>query len=415
MIKFRELVRSRITLLKEKYKSKREEKNVFRLELKSFIRTLSTGHSINIFSPAPMKLTKNFLRTVPKVLLHDHLDGGVRPQTVIDLARDQKYTKLPTTDAGELAAWFQRGAQRGSLPLFLEGFEHTSGVMQTEEALERVAYETLEDMKNDGVVYLETRFAPVFHQQKGLHNETIVKAVLRGLERGNKDFGVEYGLLLCAMRSMDPKISQEIAELAVDFRSQGVVGFDLAGEEGGYPPKKHIDAFHYIQRENFNITVHAGEAFGKESIWQAIQWCGAHRVGHATRLIEDMKVKDGQVVSMGTLAQYVLDKRIPLEICLTSNVHTGAVNSIDEHPFGIFYRYKFRVTLNTDDRLMSGITLTDEYCTAAEHFGLTLEELEKISINAMKSAFVPYKQRIAIIYNVLKPGYAKARAAMKKK
>ena len=210
--------------------------------------------------------------------------------------------------------------------------------MQTEEALERVAYETLEDMKNDGVVYLETRFAPVFHRQKGLHNETIVKAVLRGLERGNKDFGVDYGLLLCAMRSMDPKISQEIAELAVDFRSQGVVGFDLAGEEGGYPPKKHIDAFHYIQRENFNITVHAGEAFGKESIWQAIQWCGAHRVGHATRLIEDMKVKDGQVVNMGTLAQYVLDKRIPFEICLTSNVHTGAVNSIDEHPFGIFYR-----------------------------------------------------------------------------
>ena len=315
-----------------------------------------------------MKLTKNFLRTVPKVLLHDHLDGGVRPQTVIDLARDQKYTKLPTTDAGELAAWFQRGAQRGSLPLFLEGFEHTCGVMQTEEALERVAYETLEDMKNDGVVYLETRFAPVFHQQKGLHNETIVKAVLRGLERGNKDFGVEYGLLLCAMRSMDPKISQEIAELAVDFRSQGVVGFDLAGEEGGYPPKKHIDAFHYIQRENFNITVHAGEAFGKESIWQAIQWCGAHRVGHATRLIEDMKVKDGQVVSMGTLAQYVLDKRIPLEICLTSNVHTGAVNSIDEHPFGIFYRYKFRVTLNTDDRLMSGITLTDEYLYCGRAF-----------------------------------------------
>ncbi len=362
-----------------------------------------------------MKLTRNFLRRVPKVLLHDHLDGGVRPQTVIDLARDQKYANLPTLDAGELSAWFQRGAQRGSLPLFLEGFEHTCGVMQTEEALERVAYETLEDMKNDGVVYLETRFAPVFHQQKGLHNETIVKAVLQGLERGKKDFGVEYGLIICAMRSIEPKISQEIAELAVDFRSQGVVGFDLAGEEGGYPPKKHIDAFHYIQRENFNITVHAGEAFGKESIWQAIQWCGAHRVGHATRLIEDMRVKDGQVLSMGTLAQYVLDKRIPLEICLTSNVHTGAVNSIDEHPFGIFYRYKFRVTLNTDDRLMSGITLTDEYCPAAEHFGLTLDELEKITINAMKSAFIPYKQRIAIIYDVLKPGYAKARRASKKK
>ncbi len=362
-----------------------------------------------------MKLTKTLLRTVPKVLLHDHLDGGVRPQTIIELARDQKYAKLPTTDAGELAVWFQRGAQRGSLPLFLEGFEHTCGVMQTEEALERVAYETLEDMKKDGVVYLESRFAPVFHTGKGLHTETVVRAVLRGFERGKKDFGVDYGLLICAMRNMSPKISQEIAELAVDFRNQGVVGFDLAGEEGGYPPKKHVDAFHYIQRENFNITVHAGEAFGKESIWQAIQWCGAHRIGHATRLIEDMRVKDGQVLSMGTLAQYVLDKRIPLEICLTSNLHTGAVKSIDEHPFGIFYRYKFRVTLNTDDRLMSGITLTDEYLTAAEHFDLSLEELEKITINAMKSAFIPYKQRIAIIYNVLKPGYAKAKKLLKKK
>jgi len=362
-----------------------------------------------------MKLTKTLLRTVPKVLLHDHLDGGVRPQTIIELARDQKYAKLPTTDAGELAVWFQRGAQRGSLPLFLEGFEHTCGVMQTEEALERVAYETLEDMKKDGVVYLESRFAPVFHTGKGLHTETVVRAVLRGFERGKKDFGVDYGLLICAMRNMSPKISQEIAELAVDFRNQGVVGFDLAGEEGGYPPKKHVDAFHYIQRENFNITVHAGEAFGKESIWQAIQWCGAHRIGHATRLIEDMRVKDGQVLSMGTLAQYVLDKRIPLEICLTSNLHTGAVKSIDEHPFGIFYRYKFRVTLNTDDRFMSGITLTDEYLTAAEHFDLSLEELEKITINAMKSAFIPYKQRIAIIYNVLKPGYAKAKKLLKKK
>ncbi|HTR80668.1 MAG TPA: adenosine deaminase [Bacteroidota bacterium] len=361
-----------------------------------------------------MKLTKTLLRKVPKALLHDHLDGGLRPQTIIELAKDQKYSKLPTTDAEELAAWFQRGAQRGSLPLFLEGFEHTCAVMQTEEALERVAYETLEDMKKDGVVYLESRFAPVFHTQKGLHTETIVKAVLRGFEKGKKDFGVTYGLLLCAMRNMDPKISLEIAELAVDFRNQGVVGFDLAGEEGGYPPKKHIDAFHYIQRENFNITVHAGEAFGKESIWQALQWCGAHRIGHATRLIEDMRVKEGQVLSMGTLAQYVLDKRIPLEICLTSNVHTGAVKEIDEHPFGIFYRYKFRVTLNTDDRLMSGITLTDEYYTAAEHFGLTLEELEKITINAMKSAFIPYKQRIAIIYDVLKPGYAKVKNSLKK-
>ena len=361
-----------------------------------------------------MKLRKDLLRTVPKVLLHDHLDGGLRPQTVIELAKDQRYTRLPTTNPAELARWFRRGAQRGSLPLFLEGFQHTCGVMQTEEALERVAYETVEDMKKDGVVYFETRFAPVFHTAKKLHLETIVRSVLKGLDRGKRDFGVQFGLILCAMRHMKPAISEEIAELAVDFRDHGVVGFDLAGEEGGYPPKKHIDAFHYIQRENFNITVHAGEAFGKESIWQAIQWCGAHRVGHATRLVEDMKVKDGEVLSMGTLAQYVLDKRIPLEICLTSNVHTGAVPSVSEHPFGILYRYKFRVTLNTDDRLMSGITLTDEYHTAHEYFGLTLADLEKITINAMKSAFIPYKQRISIIYDVLKPGFRKAASKVKK-
>ncbi len=362
-----------------------------------------------------MKLTKALIQALPKVLLHDHLDGGLRPQTVIELAKESKYKKLPTTDPGELAAWFHRGATRGSLPLFLEGFDHTCGVMQTEEALQRVAYETMEDMKKDGVVYVETRFAPIFHTDKGLHLETIVKAVLNGLEKGKRDFGVEYGLILCAMRNMNPVLSKEIAELAVDFRNQGVVGFDLAGEEGGYPPKKHIEAFHFIQRENFNITVHAGEAFGKESIWQAIQWCGAHRIGHATRLIEDMKVKDGQVLSMGHLAQYVLDKRIPLEICLTSNVHTGAVKSLEEHPFEFFYRYKFRVILNTDDRLMSNITLTDELAAAVNQYHMTLDDLEKLTINGMKSAFLPYKQRIKTIYDVLKPGFAKARKKYLKK
>ncbi len=361
-----------------------------------------------------MKLKKDFLRTLPKVLLHDHLDGGVRPETVLELAKEQKYAKLPTKDPEELRDWFHRGATRGSLPLFLEGFEHTCGVMQTEEALERVAYETLEDMKKDGVVYLETRFAPIFHTSKGLDPHKVVMAVLKGLERGKKDFGVGYGIIICAMRHMDPAISVEMAELAVDFRNRGVIGFDLAGEEGGYPPKKHVDAFHYIQRENFNITVHAGEAFGKESIWQAVQWCGAHRIGHATRLIEDMRIKDGQVLNMGTLAQYILDKRIPLEICLTSNVHTGAVNSLEEHPFSILHRYKFRCTLNTDDRLMSNITLTDEFATAVEHFGCTLDDLEKLTINAMKSAFLPYKERIAYIYNTLKPGYEKARRRLKK-
>ncbi len=356
-----------------------------------------------------MKLTEKLIRTLPKALLHDHLDGGLRAQTVIELAKENGYKKLPTTDAGELDQWFQRGAKRGSLPLYLEGFAHTTGVMQTEDALERVAYEMMEDMHKDGVVYVETRFSPIFHTEKGLHWEQVVSAVLRGLEKGKRDFNVEYGVIICAMRNMT--LSQEMAELAVDFRERGVVGFDLAGEEGGYPPKKHIDAFHYIQRSNFNITIHAGEAFGKESIWQAIQWCGAHRIGHATRLIEDITVSDDdpdEVVSMGYLAQYVLDKRIPLEICLTSNVDTGAVESVAKHPFGIYHRYKFRVTLNTDDRLMSNTTLTKEYKLASDAFGLSVHDLEKLSINAMKSAFIRYKERIELIYKVIKPGFENA-------
>jgi adenosine deaminase len=214
------------------------------------------------------------------------------------------------------------------------------------------------------------------------------------------------------------QLSQEMAELAVDFRERGVVGFDLAGEEGGFPPKKHVDAFHYIQRENFNITIHAGEAFGKESIWQAIQWCGAHRIGHATRLIEDIGLDTHdptKIARMGYLAQYILDKRIPLEICLSSNVHTGAVEGLHAHPFGIYYRYNFRVTLNTDDRLMSDTTMTKEFMLAHQLFTLSLDDLEKITINSMKSAFIRYNRRIQLIYDVIKPGYAKARMALKRR
>ncbi len=362
-----------------------------------------------------MKLTEKQIQSIPKVILHDHLDGGLRPKTVVELAKEVKYTRLPTKDPDRLAAWFHRGAKRGSLPLYLEGFAHTCGVMQTEEALERVAYEMMEDMAKDGVAYVETRFAPVFHTEKGLHWDEVVNAVLKGLERGREDFGVEFGLIISAMRNM--KLSQEMAELAVDFRERGAVGFDLAGEEGGYPPKKHVDAFHYIQRENFNITIHAGEAFGKESIWQAIQWCGAHRIGHATRLIEDIgidKHEPNKITKMGYLAQYVLDKRIPLEICLTSNVDTGAVRSVEEHPFGLYYKYRFRVTLNTDDRLMSNTTMTKEFWKAHKAFGLTLDDLEKLTINAMKSAFIPYNRRLELIYNVIKPGYAAAREPAKK-
>lgn len=358
-----------------------------------------------------MRLDERVLQALPKVLLHEHLDGVLRPTTVIELARAADYKELPTEDPRALAHWFHRGANQGSLPKYLEGFAHTIAVMQTEEALECVAYEQAEDLSRDGVVYFETRFAPLFHTQKGLTHQQVVSAVLKGLERGRKDFGVRSGLIICAMRNMD--VSLEMAELAVDFRGRGVIGFDLAGEEGGFPPKKHVEAFHYIQRQNFNITIHAGEGFGKESIWQAIQYCGAHRIGHGTRLIDDIAVANGKAVKLGDLAQYVLDKRIPLEICLISNVHTGAAPSLSEHPFKILYQERFRVTLNTDNRLMSDTTMTKEFVAAQETFGLTLDDFEKITINAMKSAFLPYDQRCDFIYSVIKPGYAKIRASLR--
>jgi adenosine deaminase len=359
-----------------------------------------------------MKFDRQLLRNLPKVLLHEHLDGVLRPRSVVELAKDAGYRELPTDDPEALAQWFFRGANQGSLAKYLEGFAHTIAVMQTEEALERVAYEQAADLSKDGVVYFETRFAPIFHTQKGLTHQQVVSAVLKGLERGRKDYGIGSGLIICAMRNLD--VSLEMAELAVDFRERGVVGFDLAGEEGGHPPKKHVDAFHYIQRENFNITIHAGEGYGKESIWQAIQYCGAHRIGHGTRLIDDIAVVDGKAVKLGDLAQYVLDKRIPLEICLLSNVHTGATPSLAAHPFKILYEEKFRVTLNTDNRLMSSTTMTQEFEAAAETFDLNLDDLEKITINAMKSAFLPYDQRCDFIYTKIKPGYARIRSAAKR-
>jgi adenosine deaminase len=361
-----------------------------------------------------MQLDHALLKSLPKVLLHEHLDGVLRPETVIELAKRVNYDQLPTENPEELARCFHQGANQGSLAKYLEGFVHTIAVMQSEEALERVAYEQAADLSGDGVVYFETRFAPVFHTRAGLSHQQVVSAVLKGLERGKKDFGVSSGLIICAMRNMD--VSLEMAELAVDFRERGVVGFDLAGEEGGYPPKKHVDAFHYIQRQNFNITIHAGEGFGKESIWQAIQYCGAHRIGHGTRLIEDIAIAgDGKVVKLGDLAQYVLDKRIPLEICLLSNVQTGAAKSLAEHPFKVFYQERFRVTLNTDNRLMSDTTMTKEFEAAAETFGLSLEDFEIITVNAMKSAFLPYHQRCDFIYSVLKPSYAEIRASLASK
>lgn len=350
----------------------------------------------------PLQVNMEDCRTLPKVLLHDHLDGGLRPETIIELATASN-VRVACTNPENLRTWFQQGAKNGDLRLYLQGFEPIYQILQTTEALHRVAYEMMEDMKNDGIVYVETRFAPVYHTRNGLTHQQVVDAVLEGLTDGSRDFGVGFGLIISSMRDMD--ISLEMAELAVDNRPRGVVGFDLAGDEKGHPPKKHLEAFHYIQRQNFNITIHAGEAFGKESIWQALQFCGSHRIGHGTRLQEDMVFREEEVIKLGDLAQYILDKRIPLECCLSSNVHTGAIYSLHEHPFRHFYKKQFRVTLNTDNRLMSATSLSREYLIAAQQFNLTLKDLERLTLNAMKSAFIHYEERLHYIYDIIKPKF----------
>jgi len=349
------------------------------------------------------------IQQVPKVLLHEHLDGGLRPATVLALARDCGYGDLPESDPEALGRWFHAGADRGSLPEYLQGFRHTIAVMQTAEALERVAYEFVEDMAADNVVYAEVRFAPHFHTQAGLGLDGVMTSVLRGLGRGSKEFDVGFGLIVCAMRNESTELSSQLAELAVSYRNQGCVGFDLAGEEAGHPANHHLAAFQFVKRADFNITIHAGESFGPESIWQALQYCGAHRIGHGVRLLEDIVVYDRKVIRVGSLAQYVLDHRIPLEICLSSNVHTGAAPSLAEHPFPYFWQKDYRVTLNTDNRLMSATTLSREYQIAVEEYGLGFDDLEKLSINAMKSSFAPYEERLDAIFARIKPGFRELR------
>jgi adenosine deaminase len=353
-------------------------------------------------------LTHEIIHRIPKVELHDHLDGGLRPTTIIELA-NQYGVELPTHDPQELAQWFSRGCKQKSLSLYLETFSVTTAVLQTGEALERVAFEAVEDLAAENVVYAEIRFAPVLHQERGLNLEEIVTAVLTGMERGRKKTGMAYGVILCAMRNQGPDLSLEIAELAVAFRERGVVGFDIAGDEYGHPPKKHLEAFQFIRYKNFNITIHAGEAFGLESIWQAIQVCGAHRIGHGTRLIEDMSLEGTRIEKMGTLAHFIQDRRIPMEMCLTSNIGTGAAADYASHPFIIFFRNNFRVFLCSDNRLMSDTNLTKEMEIAARQYNLTLRDLEKITVNAMKSAFIHHEEKIRIIYDIIKKGYADIR------
>ncbi|MBA3281654.1 MAG: adenosine deaminase [Acidimicrobiia bacterium] len=353
------------------------------------------------------RITEGAIRQAPKVLLHDHLDGGLRPATVIELAAEAGHT-LPTTDPGELQAWFTEGANRRDLDLYLQTFEHTVACMQTTEAIERVAFECVEDLAADGVVYAEVRMAPELCIERGLSPDDAVEAMLAGFERGASGKPIEVGLLVTAMRHAAR--SQEIAEVALRHLDSGVVGFDIAGSESGNPPSRHLDAFRTVSEANSHITIHAGEAFGLPSIWEAVQICGAERLGHGVRIIDDITVGDDGVASLGRLAQYVRDKRIPLEMCPSSNVQTGAAASIAEHPIGLLRQLSFRVTVNTDNRLMSGVSMSSEMAALVEAFSYGWDDLQWLTLNAMKSAFIPFDERLELINTVIKPGYASLRA-----
>jgi len=351
------------------------------------------------------RATEDQVRRAPKVLLHDHLDGGLRPETIVEIA-DEIGHELPADTPEALGSWFRESADSGSLVRYLETFDHTVAVMQTEAALTRVARECVEDLAADGVVYAEVRYAPEQHVEAGLSLDQVVAAVQAGFEEGMAGAGgrIQVRHLLTAMRHQAR--SREIAELAVAWRDRGAAGFDIAGAEAGYPPTRHLDAFEYLQRENAHFTIHAGEAFGLPSIWEAIQWCGADRLGHGVRIIDDITVGDDGSVELGRLAAYVRDMRIPLEMCPHSNVQTGAADSIAEHPIGLLTRLRFRVTVNTDNRLMSGTSVSKELGSLVEAFGYGVRDLEWFAVNAMKSAFLPFDERLALISEVIKPEYA---------
>lgn len=356
-------------------------------------------------------LDQDVIRRAPKVLLHDHLDGGVRPLTVLELAEENNYTHLPFTTEHELADWFHSAVQ-GSLEIYLETFAHTVGVMQTPNSLQRVARECAYDLAKDGVVYAEIRFAPELHVARGLSLREVIDNVLLGFRQGeelarSEGYTIRIGALLTAMRMAS--VSLEVAHLVVEYRGKGVVGFDIAGKEDGYPPTEHLEAFQYLQRNNAHFTIHAGEAFGLPSIWEAIQLCGAERLGHGVRIMDDITVHTDGSVTLGDLAAYVRDRRIPLELCPKSNVDTHAAASIAEHPIGLLKNLGFRVTLNTDNRLMSDTSMSYEMTELCKGFGYGLKDLEWLTINGMKSAFIPFDERLSIINNIIKPGYAALR------
>ena len=323
------------------------------------------------------------LSVLPKVLLHDHLDGGLRPQTVLDLAEAGGYGGLPSHDIEELTDWFFQG-RSASLERYLAAFVHTVGVMQTADAIERVAFEAVEDLAGQGVVYAELRMAPSICTEGDLDLSGAIAAMLAGLRRGETASGMPARLIVDAMRQESDSL--EVAQAAVEFAGEGVVGFDLAGPEAGFPAGAHREACELALAGGLHLTIHAGEGDGIESIAGAIE-VGAERLGHGVRLVEDMEVVAGEAEALGPVARSVFEAGITLEICATSNLHTGLFPDAASHPLGVLHRFGFGVTLNTDNRLMSQITATDEFSLAVEHHGFDAQELESVTMRAIDSAF----------------------------
>lgn len=335
-----------------------------------------------------IKITEDFLRELPKVELHCHLDGSLRIESMIDQALKDK-VELPTTDPETLQKIVCFDGKQSSLSDYLKNFDLTLKVLQTPESLTRAAYELAEDCARENVLYLEVRYSPILHTERGMTTMETVDAVLKGLKQAERDFKIKTGIIICGIRSISPEYSYRLAELAVAFKNRGVVGFDLAGIEENFPAKDHREAFNLILQNNINTTLHAGESYGPESIHQAVHYCGAHRIGHGVRLKEN-----------GDLLNYINDHRIALEMCLTSNVQTGSVPNYESHPFKFYYEYGLRVTLNTDNRLISNTTLTKEYYLAHKYYQLGIRDFKEIIIGGFKSAFLPHRTRTELIKRI---------------
>ncbi|WP_233557979.1 adenosine deaminase [Tessaracoccus antarcticus] len=352
------------------------------------------------------------IRTLPKVALHDHLDGGLRPATIIEHCADNG-AQLPTTDPEALRRWFFEAADSGSLVRYLETFDHTIAAMQTADQLARVAREFVLDQAADGVIYAEARYAPEQHLRQGLALPDVVEAVGRGLVEGMAEAealgqGIVAQQIVTSMRHGEPTI--EIADLAVRYRHESVCGFDIAGAEDGFPPSRFQAAFDHLKHNNAYFTIHAGEAFGLPSIWEAVQLCGANRLGHGVRIVEDITVDENGRRHLGDLAAYVRNERIPLELCPSSNLQTGIADTIANHPIGMLKDLGFRITVNCDNRLMSDTSMSREFAKLVDAFGWDLDDVEWVTINAMKSAFLPFDERLALIQGIIKPAYAQFRS-----